>query len=181
MKSMNNVSYIRHDGHTDVHLVSRVAFGILVLIVTGCYSFRGGSVPEHISTVSIASVIDRSGFGDPTFREFATETLVKRFRSDNTVRLVEENGDARLSPILVRVQDQVAALQSGDLEGKRRIVVGVEVEYFDAVKNVVVWKKTVENFDVYDVSDLTEGRRLAAERALRRIADDVLLAIVSDW
>jgi hypothetical protein len=31
------------------------------------------------------------------------------------------------------------------------------------------------------VSDPTEGRRRAAERALQRIADDVLLAIVSDW
>jgi hypothetical protein len=49
------------------------------------------------------------------------------------------------------------------------------------VKNVVVWKKTFENFDVYDVSDPTQGRRLAAERAIRRIADDVLLALVSDW
>jgi hypothetical protein len=178
---MKNVSYIRHRAHTVARLVSRVTFGLLILLASGCYSFRGGSVPEHITTISIASVIDRSGFGDATFREVATETFIRRFRSDNTVRLVEENGDARLSPILVAVRDQIATLQSGDLEGKRRIVVGVEVEYFDAVKNVVVWKKTFENFDVYDVSDPTEGRRLAAERALRRIADDVLLAIVSDW
>ncbi|HBB25056.1 MAG TPA: hypothetical protein DCZ59_02205 [Bacteroidetes bacterium] len=178
---MNNVSFIRHHAHTDARLVSRVALGLMALILAGCYSFRGGSVPEHITTISISSVIDRSGFGDPTFREFATDVLVTRFRSDNTVRLVEDNGDARLSPVLVKVQDQIAALQSGDLEGKRRIVVGVEVEYFDAVKNVVVWKKTFENFDVYDVSDPTQGRRLAAERAIRRIADDVLLAIVSDW
>ena len=47
--------------------------------------------------MSIASVIDRSGFGDPTFREFCTETLIRRFRSDNTVQLVEENGDARIA------------------------------------------------------------------------------------
>ena len=178
---MNNVSFFRHHAHTDMRLVSHVALGLMALILAGCYSFRGGSVPEHITTISISSVIDRSGFGDPTFREFATDVLVIRFRSDNTVRLVEDNGDARLSPVLVKVQDQIAALQSGDLEGKRRIVVGVEVEYFDAVKNVVVWKKTFENFDVYDVSDPTQGRRLAAERAIRRIADDVLLAIVSDW
>ena len=178
---MKNDSYIRHHDHTVMHLVSNVVLGLLMITLCGCYSFRGGSVPEHITTISIASVVDRSGFGDPTFREFATDVLVSRFRSDNTVRLVEDNGDARLSPILVKVQDQIAALQSGDLEGNRRIVVGVEVEYFDAVKNVVVWKRTFENFDVYDVSDPTQGRRLAAERAIRRIADDVLLAIVSDW
>ena len=49
------------------------------------------------------------------------------------------------------------------------------------MKNKVVWKKTFENFDVYDVGDATEGRRNAADRAIRRIADDILLAVVSDW
>jgi len=178
---MNNVSFNLHDGHTIRRLLLRVAFGVLAVAATACYSFRGGSVPDHIRTLSIASVIDRSGFGDPTFREFSTETLVRRFRSDNTVQLVEDNGDARLSPVLVKVQDQIVTVQSGDLENQRRIVVAVEAEYFDAVKNKVVWKKTFENFDVYDVADATEGRRQAAERALRRITDDILLAVVSDW
>ncbi|MCX6139608.1 MAG: LPS assembly lipoprotein LptE [Candidatus Kapabacteria bacterium] len=178
---MKNVSYNLHESHTVEHLLLFVALVVLAVVVTGCYSFRGGSVPEHIHTMSVASVIDRSGFGDPAFREFCTETLVRRFRSDNSVQLVEDNGDARLSSVLTRVQDQIVTVQSGDLENQRRIVVAVEAEYFDAVKNKVVWKKTFENFDVYNVADATEGRRLAAERALRRIADDILLASVSDW
>lgn len=178
---MKNVSFFLHAGHTQRHLVSHVTFVICVFVLSACYSFRGGSVPDHIATMSVASVIDRSGFGDPTFREFCTETLIRRFRSDNTVQLVEENGDARISTILTRVQDQIAALQSGDVEGTRRITVAVEVEYFDAVKNKLVWKRTFENSDVYSVSDPTEGRRAAAERSIKRIADDVLLAVVSDW
>ena len=178
---MNNLSSFLHEVHTIKHLLSHSALVLIVCVLTSCYSFRGGSVPEHISTVSINSVIDRSGFGDPTFREFCTETLVRRFRSDNTVQVVEDNGDARISPLLTRVQDQIVTIQTGDLENQRRIVVAVEVEYFDAVKNKVVWKKTFENFDVYDVVDATEGRRLAADRAIRRIADDILLAVVSDW
>jgi hypothetical protein len=97
------------------------------------------------------------------------------------VQVVEDNGDARISTVLTRVQDQIVTIQTGDLERQRRIVVAVEVEYFDAVKNKVVWKKTFENSDVYDVAEATEGRRSAADRAIRRIADDILLAVVSDW
>ncbi len=178
---MKNVSYNLHHGNTMHHILLRVALVVLAVSVSACYSFRGGSVPDHIRSISIAPVIDRSGFGDPTFREFSTETLIRRFRSDNSVQLVEDNGDARLSPVLTRVQDQIVTVQSGDLENQRRIVVAVEAEYFDAVKNRVVWKKTFENFDVYDVANATEGRRFAAERALRRITDDILLAVVSDW
>lgn len=178
---MKNVSFFLHVKRTIHPLVLRVAFVILLASTWGCYSFRGGSVPEHIATISIASVVDRSGFGDPTFREFCTETLINRFRSDNTVQLVDENGDGRLSPVLIRVRDQIASVQTGDLENQRRLIVAVEVEYFDAVKSKVVWKKTFENFDVYTVADATEGRRSAAERALRRVVDDILLAVVSDW
>jgi len=178
---MNNDSLFLHESNTIRRVLLCVVFVVGALAITSCYSFRGGSVPDHISTLSVASVIDRSGFGDATFREFCTETLVRRFRSDNTVQLVDDNGDARLSSILTRVQDQIVTVQTGDLENQRRIIVAVEAEYFDAVKNKVVWKKTFENFDVYEVADATEGRRLAAERALRRIADDILLAVVSNW
>lgn len=178
---MKNDSLFLHESRTIAHLLLRVVLVVGVLVLTSCYSFRGGSIPDHISTLSIASVIDKSGFGDPTFREFCTETLVRRFRSDNSVQLVDDNGDARLSPILTRVQDQIVTVQTGDLEDQRRINVAVEAEYFDAVKNKVVWKKTFENSDVYNVADATQGRRQAAERALQRIADDMLLALVSNW
>jgi hypothetical protein len=107
--------------------------------------------------MSIASVIDRSGFGDPTFREFCTETLIRRFRSDNTVQLVEENGDARISTILTRVQDQIAALQSGDVEGTRRITVSVDRVRVDLLSPP---DATMDGGSAHGVTDLrhTEGR-----------------------
>ena len=61
------------------------------------------------------------------------------------------------------------------------MVVAVEIEYVDAVKSRVVWKRTFENFDVYDVANATEDRQRAAREAIDRIVDDVLLAVVSDW
>lgn len=151
------------------------------IAATACYSFRGGSVPEHIRTVSIASVVDNSTFGDPAYRDFCTETLLRRFRSDNTLQLVEDNGDARLTPVIVRIDDRAQNVQGTDLEGQRRIVVSVEVEYFDAVRNRTVWKKTFENFDVYEAARAADGRPAAIRQALTRTVDDILLAVVSDW
>jgi hypothetical protein len=94
---------------------------------------------------------------------------------------VDENGDVRLTPVLVRVQDQILNVQSGDLENQRRMVVAVDVEYIDAVKQRTVWKRTFENFDVYDVANATEDRSRAARTAIDRIVDDVLYAVISDW
>lgn len=178
---MKNSSFNLNVSHYYHHLVSYIVFITLAVAATACYSFRGGSVPDHIHTVSVASVTDKSGFGDASLREYCTERLLQRFRSDNTLQVVDNQGDVRLTPVLVKVQDQIYNVQSGDLEGQRRMVVSVEVEYTDAVKNRTVWKRTFENFDVYDVANATEDRSRAARTAINRIADDVLLAVVSDW
>ncbi len=162
-------------------VVSHVVCITLAVAASACYSFRGGSIPEHLHTVTIASVTDKSSFGDATLREYCTERILQRFRSDNTLQVVDEHGDARLTAVLTRVQDQVYNIQSGDLEGQRRMVVSVDVEYVDAVKNRTVWKRTFENFDVYNVANATEDRSRAAHTAIDRIADDILLAVVSDW
>lgn len=175
---VNRISSFLHGNHTVSQILLLVG---LSMLATGCYSFRGGSVPEHLSTVSIASVVDNSGFGDPAYREFCTETLVRRFRNDNTLQLVDDNGDARLLPVIARIQERVLNVQAGDVEGERRIVVAIEVEYIDAVKDRRVWKRTFENFDVYDVNDAANDRPRAVREAIRRIVDDVLLAVVSDW
>lgn len=175
---VNRISFCIHETRT----VGRITLLVgLMALLSSCYSFRGGSVPEHLRTVSIASVVDNSGFGDATFREFCTETLVARFRNDNSFQLVDDNGDARLTPVITRIQERVQNVQSGDVEGERRIVVAIEVEYVDAVKDRTVWKRTFENFDVYDVNDAANDRPRAVREAIRRIVDDVLLAVVSDW
>ncbi|MFZ9870994.1 MAG: LPS assembly lipoprotein LptE [Candidatus Kapaibacteriota bacterium] len=160
---------------------ARIGAVLMIGLLTGCYSFRGGSVPDHLKTISIATIVDNSGFGDASLREYATETLLQRFRSDNSLQLVDNDGDARLTPVLVKIQDQMINVQQSDLENQRRIVVAFQVEYVDAVKSRQVWKRTFENFDVYDVANATEDRQRAARAAIDRVVDDILLAVVSDW
>lgn len=178
---MNVFSFVFHQVRTDRRIHLYLALIGWAVAATACYSFRGGSVPEHLSTVSIATAVDNSGFGDPRYREYLTQRLVTRFRSDNSLQVVEDQGDARLTPVIVRIQDRVLNVGGDDLEGQRRITVAIEVEYFDAVKNRQVWKRTIENFDTYSAAAAAEEREEAVRRAIDRVVDDILLAVVSNW
>ena len=177
---MNLFSFSLHGRSIVRPIALSVALGWMV-VLSSCYSFRGGAVPEHLQTISIATVTDNSGFGDASLREYCTETLLQRFRSDNTLQLVDNDGDARLSPTIVRIQDRLVNVQGNDLESQRQMVVAVEVEYVDAVKNRRVFKRTFENYEAYDVANATEERGRAARAAMDRIIDDILLSVVSDW
>ncbi len=174
-------SFTRHCGRMNSHRFLCITLIALAFTLSSCYSFRGGSVPAHLKTIAISSVVDNSGYGDATFRELATEALIQRFRNDNSLQVAEDNGDARLTSTITRIQDDILNVQSADLESQRRISVTIDVEYFDAVKNRTVWKRAFQHFDVYDVANATEDRQRAVRRAINRIADDVLLEVVSDW
>lgn len=171
---MNNYSYFSNRVLTILSL-------ICISLFAGCYSFTGGSVPDHLKTISLTAVQDNSGFGNPRFRDVLTRRLLDKFRNDNTLVLVESNGDAQLQSTIIRIVDDVVSVSPGEVERERRITVSVEAEYTDYVKRKQVWKRTFSNFQVYLISQGQQAREEAVIAALQQIGEDILLAVVSGW
>jgi outer membrane lipopolysaccharide assembly protein LptE/RlpB len=171
---MNNYSYFSNRVLTILSL-------ICISLFAGCYSFTGGSVPDHLKTISLTAVQDNSGFGNPRFRDVLTRRLLDKFRNDNTLVLVESNGDAQLQSTIIRIDDDVVSVSPGEVERERRITVLVEAEYTDYVKRKQVWKRTFSNFQVYLISQGQQAREEAVIAALQQIGEDILLAVVSGW
>lgn len=151
------------------------------ILLKSCYSFTGGSVPEHLKTLSIPTVNDQSGFGNPEYKMILTQSLIDNFKRDNSFELVESGGDARLIVAINSIMEQTVAVSPGELETERRIVVSCTAEYYDFVNKKSIWKKNFSNYGVFDVKNAIAGRNQAIEGALRQIADDILLAVVSGW
>jgi hypothetical protein len=148
---------------------------------TGCYSFTGGTVPEHLKTLQVDNVNDVSGYGVPRYREELTLSLVNRFEKDNTFSLAQRNGNARLTVSILSITDATLTVRPGEVESQRRISVNCEAEYYDAVKQKSIWKQNFTNAEIYDVSNLQEGRNSAVKIALERLTDDIFLAVISGW
>ena len=171
---MNNYSYFSNRVLTILSL-------ICISLLAGCYSFTGGSVPDHLKTISLTAVQDNSGFGNPRFRDVLTRRLLDKFRNDNTLVLVETNGDAQLQSTIIRIDDAVVSVSPGEVERERRITVSVDTEYTDYVKRKQVWKRSFSNFQVYLISQGQQAREEAVIAALQQIGEDILLAVVSGW
>jgi hypothetical protein len=154
---------------------------ILCTLLSGCYSFTGGTVPEHLKTISIGFASDNSGFGNPRFRDILTQRLVERFRNDNTFVLIDAGGDARLQPVITSIADATVTVSPGEVERERKMTVSIEVEYTDAVKKKTVWKRIFSNFQVYQISQGQQARESAVEAAIGQLCEDILLGVVSGW
>ena len=152
-------------------------------IIGGCYSFTGGSVPEHLKTISIPSIKDISGYGDPRYKDKLTQTLIQKFQNDNSLKVVDLSGDAKLTVTLDAIREESTTTQGGkiELEKERKIVIDCNAIYFDNVKKKKIWEKKFSSFQIFSLTNVSQSRMEAAEKALDNIADDILIAVVSGW
>jgi lipopolysaccharide assembly LptE-like protein len=153
----------------------------IIVVLQGCYSFDGASIPDHIKTIKVATVNDNSGYGDPRYKTRLTNVLIEEFQNDNSLELAERKGDGRLTVTITSISDRTKTLNPGEIEKERQIVVSVSAEYYDTVKRKEFWKKSFSDTQVYELADIQTNRDIAINAALENIADDLLLAVVSGW
>ncbi|MBM2815692.1 MAG: hypothetical protein HW421_2454 [Ignavibacteria bacterium] len=170
------------------NILSKIHFVICILFcfeLAGCYSFTGGTIPEHLKTLSFGAISDNSGFGNPMYREHLTKTIYDKFKRDKSYEIVESNGDARLSISISSIIEATSTVSGSvgrqELETERKVTVNCDLEYYDAVKKNTIMKKNFSNFEVYKIENSQEGRNEAIKKALEHTADDILLAVVSGW
>lgn len=155
-----------------------LAFSVLMV---GCYSFTGGSIPEYLKTLQITNVNDNSGFGNPLYREEMSRLLITKFRNDNSFSLTESVGDARLTVSIASINDMAVSVRPGELEKERKVTVVTKAEYYDNVNKKVIWSRNFDNFSIYEVTNVQENRNREILRILEQTSNDILLAVVSGW
>ncbi|MFP4529563.1 MAG: LPS assembly lipoprotein LptE [Candidatus Kapaibacterium sp.] len=134
-----------------------------------------------MKTLYISPVNDKSGFGNPQYRELLMQMLTEKFRSDNSLQLVDQNGDSKLHVSIVSIREEISAVSPGELADEKRVTVTCSAEFYDAVNNKTLVSKSFSNFDVYQISRAQAGRDEAIRSAIDLISDDILIAVVSGW
>ncbi|MCL2040092.1 MAG: LPS assembly lipoprotein LptE [Bacteroidetes bacterium] len=162
-------------------MVKIIIHFFLIITLYGCYSFRGGTIPEHLKTLQIASVIDNSNFGNPEYKIDLETEITNNFIKDKSFDLSDEDSDAKLSVSITSIVEAVNSVGQGELEQERRITLSCSVEYYDNVNKKQIWKKNFSSYGLFDINQAFTARDETIKVVIKQIAEDILLAIVSDW
>ena len=157
---------------------------VMMINLTACcsYSFTGSSVPDHLKTIAIPIAQDRSGAGIPGLREILTQEIIRQFIDDNSLQVTERTqADAQLECTIVSYSDAPSILGAGENVEQRRVTVTVQVIYKDLVKRVTVFENNFSNYGDYKPGTVENERIQASEVAVKKISEDILLAVVSGW
>jgi hypothetical protein len=150
-------------------------------LLFGCYSFRGGSVPDHLKTIRISTVTDNSGYGNPQYMQNMTNFLFQEFREDGSFKIVDRGGDAKITVTISSIREEKYQVSQQELETERKITVICKVEYFDAVNNKMIWTNDFKNTEIYDINASQQGIDRAVNDALEKTVEDIVFQVVSGW
>ena len=160
------------------------SIGIFLLGITACsYSFSGSSVPSHLKTISIPIFSDKSGSGEFDLNQKLTRQVIQKFIDDNTLLVSDrQNSNALLEGTVTALSDASAIISGGEKITARRITISVRIVYKDLVKKQQIFDRNFSNYGDYTVGgDITSVRKAAIDTAINKIAEDILLGVVSNW
>src|SRR5262245_58048402 len=114
----------------------------MLLAAAGCYSFRGGSVPEHLTSIAIPLLDDQSGSGEPGLREKMTNRLIERFRNEHVLEVTDKlHADSAIEGTIVSLDDEPYVLAEGETLTKKKISIAVKATFQDIKLRKQVWDK----------------------------------------
>jgi hypothetical protein len=181
---MIGITRHRGDRRSGLAWLSALSAILLATALGGCYSFRGGSAPAHLSSVIIPQVEDVSGSGRATMRQDLTQILVRKFREDNSLRVVDDPAaDSRLEVTLTVVRDAERLAVSGgqELETVRGVTLEARAVFRDNVRRRAVFERAFSARSQYNVDQGAAGEADAIAKALDNLSTDILLATVAQW
>ncbi|MEX2115305.1 MAG: LptE family protein [Bacteroidota bacterium] len=166
-----------------------LAFSLVLLLlafsiglISGCYSFSGGTVPPHLKTIAIPIVQDQSGYGDPALKDLFTLQLVDIFTSDGSLTLSERVGaDAVLETVVIAVTETPTVVKPGEQVAERRISVTAHVVFTDVKLRKTIWEKDFSQWGDFPSGAGPTKRNEGVQEAVRKLTEDILNETVAGW
>lgn len=151
----------------------------LLLLLQGCYSFSGASLPEHIRTVAVP-VFEG---GAARYRADLTRYLTDRIESGSQLRTTPSlaEADGLIEGTITRFVIEPNQLSSTTERAQtNRVTIVVRVTMDDRVERKQLFSQSFVGFADYRVGEYL-GQQRAIRSALLQLSEEIFDRVVSGW
>jgi TolB-like protein len=161
--------------------ICKLSLLALVLLLGGCYSFRGQTA-GNVKSIAIPPFENESTeFG---LAERVTDELIRAFQRDGVLRISNtDQADAVLRGRLVRVEDLPYTASSGAniTVEEYRFSLSCEIEMIDNHTQAVLWSQPYTSWAIYPYTGSLDKRDIAIQEAVSKLQQDLVNRIVGSW
>jgi hypothetical protein len=158
-------------------------FALVMLLLQGCYSFSGASLPPHLRTVAVPLFDDTSQAGIAEIRDSITRSLVNKIESQSTLSVEADpaRADAVLKGAIISYSDEPSQLGSGTERAvTNRITIVLKADFDDKVKNTKLFSQTFVGFADYQAGNYAAQQK-AIQSAYDIAVEDLFNRVISNW
>lgn len=146
-------------------MLTVMVLGSVFLTSCGIYSFKQGSIPPDIKTISVANIYNESGAGPPNIGQTFTEKLKGYYQQNSRLTLVNSNGDWQLEGKIVSFQTLPIAPQA-DKGAANRLTIRLQVKFTNVSDQKANFDQAFSFFADYEQS-----------QSLQNVQDDLIQTI----
>lgn len=154
---------------------------LLAALLSGCgvYSFSG-AVAGDIKNISIPLFENQTAeFG---VQETITDALIAGFQREGILKIVDEShADAILHGTILNIRDTPNTYSADEQVSEYRFQITCEITLVKSNTGEDLWKETFSTWGNYPYTGSLEDRQTGIEEALRKLTEDILNRIVSNW
>ena len=154
----------------------------LILLISGCYSFTGGSITPGMKTVSVPLFENNAPLVVPTLSQAFTETLKDRIRTQSPLSFVRTDGQASFYGRITGYDIRPVAIQGNDsgLAGQTRLTITVQVKYSNSLKPDENFDQSFSRFQDFKGSLASREQQLIKDINLQ-LAEDIYNRAFANW
>lgn len=167
-----------------------VALLAFTLMISGCGYTQKAALPNDIQTIYVKTVTNRIPVAEiyayhPGLEMSITKAIVRRLNKDGNLKVVSapEKADAVLEGELIRFQQEGLRFTSLEQVQEFRLYIVMNLKLLNGQTGEMIWHEPNFSGDAeYFVSDVRSvGREEGTQRAVNRLAKNIVDRIVEDW
>lgn len=155
---------------------------IFVILLSGCYSFKSGRIPENIKTINIQYFPNRAAIVQPSLSQFFTDKMKDKFVSESRLTLVPKEADLTFEGFISDYNNSPAAIQSNEQAALNRLTITVNVKFTNSKDPKQDFETNFTRFAEYSSSqNFSSVETGLIQEITKQLVDDIYNRSVSNW
>lgn len=152
------------------------------LFLSGCYSFKGTSIPPTVNTFYVESFEDETTGAAPTLSQDFTIALIDKVRSESRLKFTDTDPDIEFKGTITRFQVTAEAPQPDEQVSFNNLNIEVLIEYSEKDNEEAAWQQRFPFFSSFraDVTLLDVQDQLIQEIS-EQIMEDIFNKAFTNW
>lgn len=157
--------------------IFRCVIFLCFLILQGCYSFKGISIPNDINTYYVEDFNVSAPNVPADLNQIFAEALRKKVREESKLVYNDSEPDVIFEGTITKYANFAVAPEEGNTTSLNRLEISVSITYVNEINTDDTWTKRYTDFEDYDS---TIDLQSIETELIETIVEDIMERIFND-